>query len=121
MRYERNYLTSVVFELRFDRILRLLRELPVEFQEAVRGTLPRLTPRGSVRVRGEVSEDSELVTEVEDRFTEWIFHNDDTGTSLLVGPSVLRYSQAEYAGAEGFDGRFLPLWKPSTGSMVWAS
>ena len=110
MRYRTDYLTKAICELRYDPILRLESKLPAELQERVKPDLPRLDVREHVEVTGTLSENAEVATKVSKRFKEYVFHNDENGTSLLVHPSVLRYQQQEYSGKVRYFEAFGKIW-----------
>jgi len=111
VKYEKNFLTKVICELRYDPILGLKDENLAEIQERCKEFLPRLNIRENIEIGGTLSGDAEISTEVAKRYQEWILHNDDSGAALLVSRTFLRYQQQKYVGKEGFFRHFDLIWQ----------
>lgn len=111
VKYEKDFLTKVICELRYDPILGLKSENLAEIERQCKELLPRSRIRENIEISGTLSGDAELSTEVPKRYQEWIFHNDDNGASLLVSRTLLRYQQQKYAGKEGFFQDFSLIWQ----------
>lgn len=110
MRYEKDFISVVVFELKFDPILKLFKEEPADYQSQVADILPRCKIQKNVEIRGTLSPPGDMKTEVVNEFREWVFHTEGDEKSLVVGPTLFRMQSKRYEGFKVFSSELHDLW-----------
>ena len=114
MRYETDFLSLVVFELKFDPILTLFQEEPTGYQAQVTDIFPRCRIQKNIEIRGTLSPPEDTKTEIVNEFREWVFHTEGEMKSLVVGPTLFRMQSKQYEGFEVFLREFHALWDTFT-------
>ena len=109
MPYKKNFLTKVIFQLRFDPIISVESEGPDCFQEKICGEWPRTKEMKELQVEASLEKDKPVRTEVKSVKRRWVFASQDGRKTLTVGSDIfsLEYGKYENIGATKGDFEFL--------------
>lgn len=115
MKYRKNYLAKVIFQLRFDPVLKLRETEPGEFQVQIKGRFPHVKPGRRVILKGELKnllgqeEKGKTHMVVHDIENFWTFSTDDKSAllTILADEFTLEYSKYKDVHATSDDFEFL--------------
>ncbi len=106
--YRRNFLQSVICQVRVNPIFRVAKELPSEFQEAIRQDYPRAELRESIEIK--VSEEG--ITPPEKLGKAWRFSSEDGDWTVTLDARFIAIDTKKYLNFEDFLTRFKGIHKP---------
>jgi uncharacterized protein (TIGR04255 family) len=96
VKYEQNFLKEVVFQVRFEPILRLETEAPADFQSAIKERFPAVQAGQAIEIDASASVDKGFDAKVRSTRKTWTFFTKDKTRSLTVESSALTLSYTVY-------------------------
>ena len=100
--YGRNPLTEVICQLRFPRILRIENEVPVDFQEAVRGSYPLLNTSRVLPLPLLVNPQPNPPPVILDQGLTYEFLNKEQNQKLVLSSDFIALTTTKYTHWEEF-------------------
>ncbi|MBE9479587.1 MAG: TIGR04255 family protein [Chloroflexi bacterium] len=112
MKYEKNYLTQVIFQLNFSPILKLDTS-PGDFQEQIKEQFPHPKEGQEIKVKGSMSLKGDMKTDmsVESVRKRWMFFSEDESKSITIASNLFNLEYKKYQNLEATRKDFNSLWK----------
>ena len=112
MKYEKNYLTQVIFQLSFSPILKLDTS-PGDFQEQIKGRFPQPKEGQEITVKGSMSLKGDMKTDmsVEAVRKRWLFFSKDESKSITIASNLFSLEYKKYQNLEATSDDFNFLWE----------
>ena len=109
MKYARNFLTKVIFQLQFSPMLALLKEAPADFQEAVKEDFPRLKVVKQLEAAAKISKEGFEPLPVK-QTARWIFEAEDRSKSVTLAADLFSIEYQQYQSLEVLRQDFERTW-----------
>lgn len=93
--YQRNFLSRVIFQLKYDPILTLEAESPAKFQERITSIYPGLVTKKKIEVQANIK-DGKLTTQLTKERQVWEFQAADKKRSLAISADEFSLVYSEY-------------------------
>jgi len=111
MRYAKDFLTSVVYEIRFSPILALKKDAPAAYQTLIQTEFPHVEEQLELGVSAAVTAQSALQANIQEQKSIWVFMIPDRTAALSVACDFLRLEFRRYPGIERMKADFGLLWE----------
>jgi uncharacterized protein (TIGR04255 family) len=119
--YRRNFLESVICQIRVNPIFKIAKELPSEFQEAIRRDYPYAQARESIEIK--IAEEAVAPPGILGR--AWRFTSEDGTWTITLDARFLALDTKKYVNFEDFSSRlnkahesYLQIYSPSPAERV---
>lgn len=112
MKYRKNYLTHVIFQLRFDPLRELESREMAEYGERIRTLLPKVNLLQRMHLTATISPQEPPSMKTEKAQTAWRFQAEDESKTLTVAPDQFALEYVRYEDIDATERDFRALWSP---------
>lgn len=112
MKYQKNYLTRVIFQLRFDPVLVLESTQPADFQSKIRSRFPRGAKEAQdFEIETSLSANRSFKAELRNVRKRWTFLSEDDARMLTVAANEFTIQYTKYKDSDQLKSDFTFLWE----------
>ena len=110
MKYERNYLTRVIFQTTLSPILALETGTPSEFQNRIKERFPLLKEGREIQIETKFSQDGNVKTEAKVQRSRWIFWSQDGAKTVTIAANLFSLEYTKYSCSDDMKDDFAFAW-----------
>ena len=110
MKYKKNFLTNVVFQLRFSPVLAMDNQGLGKFQQNVKSILPQLKEGKELDIETKMSLKEPISTQVKETRPRWTFFSQDKEKILAITTKEFTLEYRRYLDIEETSSDFEALW-----------